>query len=192
MSDTPENTEALWYVVHTYSGYENRVKATLDLIIENRGLQEMIHEVLVRTETVIEIKDGKRRNVERKVYPGYVLVKMILTDEIWYIVRNTRGVTGFVGPSSTNPVPLTEDELGMMGLDSEWEPVMDYEVGDDIRVINGPLEGFDGKVETINMDKKKVTVLISMFGRETPVELELTQVIKQNYATRQRIAVLRI
>ena len=180
MRDTPENTEALWYVVHTYSGYENRVKATLDLIIENRGLQEMIHEVLVRTETVIEIKDGKRRNVERKVYPGYVLVKMILTDEIWYIVRNTRGVTGFVGPSSTNPVPLTEDELGMMGLDSEWEPVMDYEVGDDIRVINGPLEGFDGKVETINMDKKKVTVLISMFGRETPVELELTQVIKQN------------
>ncbi len=179
MSDSPNNHEALWYVIHTYSGYENRVKATLDLIIENRGLQEMIQEVLVPTETVIEIKDGKRRNVERKIYPGYVLVKMILTDEIWYIVRNTRGVTSFVGPSSTNPVPLTEDELGLMGLDSDWEPVMDYGTGDEVRVISGPLEGFEGRVEEINIEKKKVTVLVSMFGRETPVELELTQVMKQ-------------
>jgi transcriptional antiterminator NusG len=128
---------------------------------------------------VLEIKDGKRRTFERKIYPGYVLVKMILTDDIWYIVRNTRGVTGFVGPSSTNPVPLTDDELGMMGLDSDWEPVMDYDVGDEVRIINGPLEGFDGKVDEINIDKKKVTVIVSMFGRETPVELELTQVIRQ-------------
>ena len=181
MSGLPDkSTEALWYVIHTCSGYENRVKATLDLIIENRGLQDMIQEVLVPTETVVEIKDGKRKTVERKIYPGYVLVKMILTDEIWYIVRNTRGVTGFVGPSSTNPVPLSDDELGMMGLDKDWEPVMDYEVGDNVRVINGPLEGFEGKVDDINMDKKKVTVIVSMFGRETPVELELTQVMLQS------------
>ena len=178
MSELPEKSkEALWYVIHTYSGYENRVKATLELIIENRGLQDMIQEVLIPEETVIEVRDGKKHTDHRKIYPGYVLIKMILTDEIWYIVRNTRGVTGFVGPSSTNPVPLSEDELGMMGLDKDWEPVMDYKVGDNVRVINGPLEGFEGKVEEINMDKKKVTVLVSMFGRETPVELELTQVM---------------
>ncbi len=181
MAETSDKNgqEALWYVIHTYSGYEKRVKATLEMIIENRGLQDMIQEVLIPVETVLEIKDGKRRTFERKIYPGYVLVKMILTDDIWYIVRNTRGVTGFVGPSSTNPVPLTDDELGMMGLDSDWEPVMDYDVGDEVRIINGSLAGFDGKVDEINIDKKKVTVIVSMFGRETPVELELTQVIRQ-------------
>ena len=178
MSEGPDKNEALWYVIHTYSGYENRVKATLDLIIENRGLQEMIQEVLVPTETVIEIKDGKRRNVERKIYPGYVLVKMILTDEIWYIVRNTRGVTGFVGPSSSKPTPLTEEELMLMGLESSWEPVVDYGIGDSVKVINGPLESFIGTVEEINLEKKKVRVLVSMFGRETPVELELTQILR--------------
>lgn len=178
MSAERRDTEALWYVIHTYAGYENKVKATLDLIIENRGLQDMIQEVLVPTENVIEVKEGKRRTVERKIYPGYVLIKMILTDDMWYIVRNTRGVTGFVGPSSTNPVPLTEEELMLMGLESNWEPVVDYEVGDTIRVINGPLEGFDGEVTEINLDKKKVTVMVSMFGRETPVELDWTQVMR--------------
>ncbi|HHU03410.1 MAG TPA: transcription termination/antitermination factor NusG [Fastidiosipila sp.] len=179
MSDDGKLTpEAKWYVVHTYSGHENKVKDTLELIIENRGLEEMIQEVLVPTENVIEVKDGKRRTIERKIYPSYVLIKMILTDEIWYIVRNTRGVTGFVGPSSTNPVPLTEEELMMIGLESSWEPVVDYEVGDTVKVINGPLEGFDGKVEEINLEKKKVTVMVSMFGRETPVELDWIQVIR--------------
>ncbi len=173
------NTEdALWYVVHTYAGYENKVKTTLDMIVENRGLQDYIQEVLVPTEEVVEIKDGKRKTYERKVYPGYILVKLVLTDEIWFIVRNTRGVTGFVGSSSTNPVPLTDEELMIMGLESNWEPIVDYGVGDSVKIIHGPLDGFVGTVEEINHEKKKLTVLVSMFGRETPVELDLTQVLR--------------
>jgi transcriptional antiterminator NusG len=125
----------------------------------------------------MEIKDGKKKTVRRKIYPGYVLVKMVLTDEIWYIVRNTRGVTGFVGPNS-RPIPLTEEELALMGLESSWEPIVDYGVGDSVKVINGPLESFIGTVEEINLEKKKVRVLISMFGRETPVELELAQIMR--------------
>lgn len=171
------NTEALWYVVHTYSGYENKVKATLERIVENRGISDYIQEIEVPMEDFTEIKDGKTKVVQRKIYPGYVLVKMILTDEIWYIVRNTRGVTGFVGPNS-KPVPLSEEELALMGLDSSWEPEVDYGIGDSIKVINGPLESFIGTVEDINFEKKKVKVLVSMFGRETPVELELTQVMR--------------
>lgn len=171
-----ESGEALWYVVHTYSGYENKVKATLEQIVENRGLQEMIQEISVPMEEQVEIKDGKKKIVQRKLYPGYVLVNMILTDEIWYIVRNTRGVTGFVGPNS-KPVPLTEEELAIMGLIKDWDPIIDYSVGDSVRVVNGPLESFVGTVEEINMEKKKVRVLVSMFGRETPVELEFTQVL---------------
>ena len=125
----------------------------------------------------MEIKDGKKKTVRRKIYPGYVLIKMVLTDEIWYIVRNTRGVTGFVGPNS-RPIPLTEEELALMGLESSWEPVVDYGVGDSVKVINGALESFIGTVEDINLEKKKVRVLISMFGRETPVELELAQIMR--------------
>ena len=153
MADT-QNQEARWYVVHTYSGYENKVKATLDMIVENRGLQDFIQEVSVPTEEVVEIKEGKRKSYDRKIYPGYVLVKLILTDEIWYIVRNTRGVTGFVGPSSTHPVPLTDEELPIMGLESNWEPIVDYEIGDSVKIISGPLDGFSGVVQEINSEKK--------------------------------------
>ena len=176
MSEENRN-EALWYVIHTYSGYENKVKATLERIVENRGIQDYIQEVEVPMEDFTEIKAGKTKVMQRKIYPGYVLVKMVLTDEIWYIVRNTRGVTGFVGPNS-KPVSLSEEELALMGLESTWEPEVDYGIGDSIKVISGPLESFIGTVEEINFDKKKVKVLISMFGRETPVELELTQIMR--------------
>lgn len=166
-----------WYVIHTYSGYENKVKATLEQVVENRGIQDMIVEVNVPMEEQVEIKDGKKKTVMRKKYPGYVLVKMHLTDDIWYIVRNTRGVTGFVGPNS-KPVPLTEEELATMGMANDWIPVIDYGVGDSVKVINGPLESFIGVVDAISNEKKKVRVLVSMFGRETPVELDFTQVIR--------------
>ena len=173
-NDTPDT--AKWYVVHTYSGYENKVKANLEKIVENRGLQDYILDIIVPMEEQIEIKDGKKKATLRKVFPGYVLVKMIMTDESWYVVRNTRGVTGFVGPGS-KPVPLTDEEIKNMGVE-EFTPVVDYEVGDSVRVISGPLENFIGEVEEINLEKKKVRVAVSMFGRETPVELELAQIQK--------------
>ena len=166
--------EVRWYVVHTYSGYENKVKANIEKVVENRGMQEYILEVVVPMEEQIEIKDGKKKATLRKVFPGYVLVKMIMGDESWYIVRNTRGVTGFVGPGS-KPVPLTEEEIKTMGVE-EFAPVVDYSVGDNVRVVSGPLENFIGIVEEINIEKKKVRVSVSMFGRETPVELELVQI----------------
>lgn len=168
--------EAKWYVVHTYSGYENKVKANIEKVVENRSMQEYILDVVVPMEEQIEIKDGKKKATLKKVFPGYVLVKMIMSDESWYVVRNTRGVTGFVGPGS-KPVPLTDDEVKTMGVE-EFAPVVDYEVGDNVRVISGPLENFIGIVEEINMEKKKVRVSVSMFGRETPVELELVQIQK--------------
>ncbi len=173
-----DEQEAKWYVIHTYSGYENKVKDTLEMIVENRGLEDYIQEISVPTEQVVEIKDGKRKIYDRKIYPGYVLVKLILTDEIWYIVRNTRGVTGFVGPSSTHPVPLTDEELMIMGLVQNLDPVVDYDIGDSVRIIQGPLESFTGVVQEIDSEKKKVVVQVSMFGRETPVELELTQILR--------------
>ena len=163
-----------WYVVHTYSGYENKVAQNLSTIIENRRLQELIQEVRVPTEVVPDIKDGKERLVERKLFPGYVLVKMMMTDDSWYIVRNTRGVTGFVGPSS-KPVPLTQAEVDALGVDEAITSV-DYEVGDSVEVLTGPLEGFIGLVESIDREAGKVNVKVSMFGRETPAELELAQV----------------
>ena len=168
--------EAKWYVVHTYSGYENKVKANIEKVVENRSMQEYILDVVVPMEEQIEIKDGKKKATLRKVFPGYVLVKMIMSDESWYVVRNTRGVTGFVGPGS-KPVPLTDEEIKTMGVE-EFAPVLDYDVGDNVRVISGPLENFIGIVEEINMEKKKVKVSVSMFGRETPVELELVQIQK--------------
>lgn len=168
--------EAKWYVVHTYSGYENKVKANLEKIVENRGMQEYVLDVVVPMEEQIEIKDGKKKATLKKVFPGYVLVKMIMTDESWYVVRNIRGVTGFVGPGS-KPVPLSDDEIKTMGVE-EFMPVVDYAVGDNVRVISGPLENFIGVVEEINFEKKKVRVSISMFGRETPVELEFIQIQK--------------
>ena len=165
--------EAKWYVVHTYSGYENKVASNLMTTVENRNLQDMIHEVKVPTEIVTEIKDDKTREVERKLYPGYVFVKMVYTDETWYIVRNIRGCTGFVGPSS-KPVPLTEAEVYRMGVETRVVEVS-YNVGDSVRIIDGPLEDFIGVVEELNVEKEYVRVIVSMFGRETPVELELNQ-----------------
>ena len=174
LNDMSENVK--WYVVHTYSGYENKVKANLEKIVENRGLQEFILDIVVPMEEQIEIKDGKKKATLKKVFPGYVLVKMIMTDDSWYVVRNTRGVTGFVGPGS-KPVPLTDEEVKVMGVE-EFAPVVDYAVGDSVRVISGPLENFIGTVEEINMERKKVRVSVSMFGRETPVELEFVQIQK--------------
>ncbi len=167
-----------WYVVHTYSGYENKVKANIEKIVENRGLQDSILKVAVPTEEVIETKDNKKKLVIKKIFPGYVLIKMIMSDESWYVVRNTRGVTGFVGPGS-KPIPLTEEEVNSMGVD--LRPVsVDFEIGDNVKVTAGPLESFIGVVEEINIEKKKVRVMVSMFGRDTPVELEFDQVEQLN------------
>jgi transcriptional antiterminator NusG len=172
-----ENNEfAKWYVVHTYSGYENKVKANLEKIVENRGMQDFVIDVVVPMEEQIEIKDGRKKATLKKVFPGYVLVKMVMTDESWYVVRNTRGVTGFVG-SGAKPIPLTDEEIITMGVE-ETVPSVDYEVGDSVRIISGPLENFIGTVEDISFEKKKVKVMVSMFGRETPVELELVQIQK--------------
>lgn len=168
------DTEARWYVVHTYSGYENKVSQNLETIVENRRLQELIQEVRVPTETEVEVKDGKEREVEHKLFPGYVLVKMVMTDDSWYIVRNTRGVTGFVGPSS-KPVPLSKAEVDALGMTSLAKQV-DYAVGDNVQIVTGPLEGFIGVVENVDTANNKVNVKVSMFGRETPAELTLAQV----------------
>ena len=165
-----------WYVVHTYSGYENKVKTDLEKTIKNRELEDFFFDIVVPMEEQIEIKDGKKKVNLKKVFPGYVLIKMIVTEESWYIVRNTRGVTGFVG-SGTDPIPLTEDEIRNMGFDVA-DVNVDYEVNDSVRVMNGPLENFIGVVQEINKEKRKVRVMVSMFGRETPVELDFIQVQK--------------
>ncbi|MCI9415024.1 MAG: transcription termination/antitermination protein NusG [Clostridiales bacterium] len=166
--------QAMWYVVHTYSGYENKVATNLEKIVENRKLQDWIQEIRVPTETVIEIKDSKKHEVERKIFPGYVLVKMVMTDDSWYVVRNTRGCTGFVGPNG-KPIPLTEAEVAALGVEKR-EIEVNYAVGDTVSIIDGPLSGFTGIVEEIDLDKKMVRATLSMFGRETPVEFELDQV----------------
>ena len=171
-----EEKEPKWYVVHTYSGYENKVKTDLEKTIKNRELEDFFFNIIVPMEEQVEIKDGKRKTNLKKVFPGYVLIKMIVTEESWYVVRNTRGVTGFVG-SGTDPIPLTDAEIINMGFDVV--PVnIDYAVNDNVKVLNGPLEGFIGTVQEINKEKQKVKVLVSMFGRETPVELEFSQVQK--------------
>ncbi|WP_283609058.1 transcription termination/antitermination protein NusG [Faecalispora anaeroviscerum] len=162
-----------WYVIHTYSGYENKVASNLEKTVENRQLQDLIQEIRVPTEMITEIKDGKKREVERKIYPSYVLVKMALTDESWYVVRNIRGCTGFVGPTS-KPIPLTDEEVARMGVEKKTVEVS-YQVGDSVHIVDGPLEGFVGTVEEVDLDKNRVRVTVSMFGRETPVELELDQ-----------------
>ena len=169
---------AKWYVAHTYSGYENTVAASIEKAVENRGLRDLIHEVNIPMETVTEITDNGPKTVERKVFPGYVLVKMVMTDETWYLVRNTRGCTGFVGQDKSGgskPIPLTEDEIAAMGVEKR-EIEVNYAVGDSVRVIDGPLAGFIGVVSALEPDKNRVNVTVSMFGRETPVELELDQV----------------
>ena len=166
--------QAMWYVVHTYSGYENKVAQDLETMVENRRLQDLICEVKVPVEMVPEIKDGKERVVERKLFPGYVLVKMVMTDDTWYVVRNTRGVTGFVGASS-KPLPLSQEEVDKLGVETA-ELTVDYQVGDNIEIAAGPLEGCVGVVKNIDLTAGKVQVVVSMFGRETPAELELNQV----------------
>jgi len=176
MSQVKEGQEPRWYVVHTYSGYENKVKTDLEKTIKNRELEDFFFDIVVPMEEQIEIKDGKRKTNLKKVFPGYVLVKMIVTEESWYIVRNTRGVTGFVG-SGTDPIPLTNEEIRNMGFEMTVVNV-DYDVNDTVRVVNGPLASFIGTVQEINKEKNKVKVLVSMFGRETPVELEFSQVEK--------------
>jgi transcriptional antiterminator NusG len=169
MSETPK-----WYVVHTYSGYENKVAATIEKAVENRKMHDLIFQCLVPMETVEEVTEQKRKLVERKVFPGYVLVQMIMTDESWHVVRNTRGVTGFVGPGS-RPIALTESEVEALGVEKR-EIVVDYAVGDSVKINDGPLEDFIGIVDEIEHDKNIVRVVVSMFGRETPVELQLDQV----------------
>ncbi|MBQ9464406.1 MAG: transcription termination/antitermination factor NusG [Lachnospiraceae bacterium] len=172
--------EAYWYVVHTYSGYENKVKVDLEKAIENRGLQDYILEVNVPMEDVIEVKNGTRRQVQRKMFPGYVLVKLIMNDETWYVVRNTRGVTGFVGPGS-KPVPLSDLEMRKLGIQEEGQVInieIDFEVGDKVSFISGAWKDTVGEISEINQNKQTVTINVAMFGRSTPVELNFLEVEK--------------
>ena len=176
MSQETENLEPRWYVVHTYSGYENKVKTDLEKTVKNRELEDYFFEIVVPMEEQIEIKNGKKKTNLKKVFPGYVLVKMIVTESTWYIVRNTRGVTGFVG-SGTDPIPLTEQEIRQMGFELPSVNV-DYAQGDSVSITGGSFDGFVGTVQEINKDKHKVKVLVSMFGRETPIEVDFSQVTK--------------
>ena len=173
-----ENEELIprWYVVHTYSGYENKVKKDLENKVKNRELEDFFFDIIVPMEEQIEIKDGKKKTNLKKVFPGYVLIKMIVTEETWYIVRNTRGVTGFVG-SGTDPIPVTDEEIRSMGFE-KVEVNVDYDVNDSVKIIEGAFAECVGTVQEINKEKHKVKVLVSMFGRETPVELDFSQVQK--------------
>jgi len=163
-----------WYVVHTYSGYENKVASNLQTTVENRNLHHLFDDIKVPTEIVEEITDGKTKEVERKLFPGYVFIKMVYTDESWYVVKNIRGCTGFVGPES-KPVPLTDQEAEKMGVETRTVEVS-YSVGDPVRIIDGPLEDLVGNVDNIDIANNSVRVIVSMFGRETPADLELNQV----------------
>ncbi len=165
---------AKWYVVHTYSGYENAVASAILKNVDNRNLHDLISEVTIPLETVTEVTENGPKTYERKVFPGYVLVKMVLTDESWHVIRNIRGVTGFVG-SGNKAIPLTDEEIAALGVEKH-EVNVSYAVGDNVKIIDGALASFLGVVEEIDMDKNKVRVVVSMFGRETPVELELDQV----------------
>ena len=166
---------AKWYVIHTYSGYENAVKTSIEKFGNGRGMEDMILQMEIPVETVKEVTEsGETKEVERKVFPGYVLVKMVMTDDTWHLVRNVRGVTGFVG-SANKPIPLTEEEVLAMGMEKH-EIVVGYNVGDHVRIVDGPFANLTGVVEEIEPEKNQVSVMVSMFGRETPVELELDQV----------------
>lgn len=169
---------ASWYVVHTYSGYENTVKATIEKYVENRNMRDLIHEITIPMETVTEITDNGPKEVERKVFPGYVLVKMVMNDETWHIVRNIRGVTGFLGEGN-KAIPLSDADVAKLGVEKH-EIVVNYQEGDSVRITDGALESFLGAVEEIDLERGKVRVVVSMFGRETPVELELDQVEPAN------------
>ena len=166
--------EAKWYVVHTYSGYENAVAATIEKAAENRKMLDQILELKIPTEKVTEIHESQTKTIERKIFPGYVLIKMIMNDVSWHLVRNVRGVTGFVG-SANKPIPLTEEEILTLGIEHH-EIIVGYEVGSTVKVVDGPLEGFLGTVEEIELDKSRVRVIVSMFGRETPIDLDFDQI----------------
>ena len=169
-----ETSEARWYVVHTYSGYENKVATDLATMVESRGMQDLIQDIKIPTEIVTEIKDDVTREVERKIFPGYVLIKMIVTNDSWYVVRNIRGCTGCVGPGS-KPVPLTDEEVANLGVEKHSVEV-GYSEGDTVKIISGPLEGYSGVIKSIDLANNNVCVALSMFGRETPVEFELDQI----------------
>ena len=167
---------AKWYVIHTYSGYENAVKTSIEKFVTGRSMEDMILRIEIPLETVTEITEtGASKEVERKVFPGYVLIKMVLTDDTWHLVRNIRGVTGFVGEASNKPIPLSEEEVLSMGMEKH-EIEVKYGVGSHVKIVDGPLSSFAGIVEEIEPEKNRVSVMVSMFGRETPVELELDQV----------------
>ncbi len=172
--------EKQWYVVHTYSGYENKVKANLERRVESMGMEDKIFRVIVPTEEVVDFKDGKKKVTQKKIFPGYVLVEMVVTDDSWYVVRNTPGVTGFVG-SGVKPTPLEKHEVTMILRDMGFEqglPRSQYDVGETVKVVSGPFENFTGTIREINLEKGKLRVNVSMFGRETPVELDFQQVSK--------------
>lgn len=178
-----DRNEAKWYVVHTYSGYENKVASDLATMVESRGMQDLIRDIKIPTETVTEIKDDVKREVERKIFPGYVMIKMIVTDDSWYVVRNIRGCTGFVGPAS-KPVPLTDAEVAALGVEinddaqdaAKHSVEVNYAEGDTVTIISGPLKDFSGTVRSVDTANNMVCIILSAFGKETPVELELDQV----------------
>lgn len=179
--DTQElnsNEASKWYVIHTYSGYEKKVKANMEAMVHNRGMEDVIFDIRIPMEDYVETKDGISKAKERKMFPSYVLVNMIMNDETWYLVRNTRGVTGFVGPAS-KPVPLSDEEVLLLGVTDNKELFDNYEVGEVVKVINGPFKDLVGKIDDFNYDKAKVKVCISMFGRDTIVELDFNQIIKE-------------
>ncbi len=168
--------EPKWYVIHTYSGHENKVKVNLEKLVENRGMQDLVLQVIVPTEDRVEFKDNQRVVKTRKIFPGYVIVKMIVTNESWYLVRNTQGVTGFVGQGS-EPIPLTDEEVRRLGIE-KTVIVLDISEGDSVKIISGPFKGFTGVVEEVNPDRQTLKTRVDMFGRATPVEVEFDQVDK--------------
>ena len=168
--------DAKWYVVHTYSGYENKVKANIEKTVENRNLQDQVLEVIVPLETVVEVKNGATKSAQKKMFPGYVLINMVMNDDSWYVVRNTRGVTGFVGPGS-KPVPLSEEEMMSLGFKAP-DVVVDFAVGDTVVVTAGAWKDTVGVIRTVNESKQSITINVEMFGRETPVELSFSEIKK--------------
>ena len=175
MSQEASVNESKWFVIHTYSGYENKVMTSLQNMVENMQLQEYITDIRIPTEDVLEIRNDKKKLVQRKLFPGYVMIKMIMNQQTWYAVRNTRGVTGFVGPGSKQPIPLSDEEVRRMGVENVAIK-LDIHKGDCVSITSGPLDGFTGTVEEIDAVHQKLRVMVSMFGRETPVELDFVQV----------------
>ena len=169
------NEEVKWYVVHTYSGYENKVASNLEKIIENRNFKELIQEIKIPMETVTEIKNNTEKEVQKKVFPGYILVKMVMNDETWYIVRNVRGCTGFIGSNATKPLPLSKEEVEKLGVEIK-SVKLNYNVGEFVKIIDGPFENITGEVKEIDTKNKIVKVEVSMFGRKTLAELDLGQI----------------